>query len=223
MAVRNAIAGCAGVLALMAGSAAGAQVDPFGALYGQPVQPQPQARGGGAHQGASGRNGVVVGVLSVSGAVGRSYAGSQEKGTVSLAEVARLPKTVQPFAVTLDGTSTKYLRNRPRIAVPAYALGLQRDSSISASAAGQRSDITPRRTTITSHLSGVSDQLASQLSQEAYDDLVAKLDQALASFKANFLAQEHRMQVKEAAGQPMQAGVESQETVTRVVPTGSGS
>ena len=89
MAVRNAIAGCAGVLALMAGSAAGAQVDPFGALYGQPVQPQPQARGGGAHQGASGRNGVVVGVLSVSGAVGRSYAGSQEKGTVSLAEVAR--------------------------------------------------------------------------------------------------------------------------------------
>ena len=55
------------------------------------------------------------------------------------------------------------------------------------------------------------------------DDLVAKLDQALASFKANFLAQEHRMQVKEAAAQPMQAGVESQETVTRVVPTGSGS
>jgi hypothetical protein len=162
----------------MAGSAAGAQVDPFGALYGQPVQPQPQARGGGAHQGASGRNGAVVGVLSVSGAVGRSYAGSQEKGTVSLAEVAMLPKTVQPFAVTLDGTSTKYLRNRPRIAVPAYALGLQRDSSISASAAGQGSDITPRRTTITSHLSGVSDQLASQLSQEAYDDLVAKLTAA---------------------------------------------
>jgi F-type H+-transporting ATPase subunit alpha len=55
------------------------------------------------------------------------------------------------------------------------------------------------------------------------DDLVAKLDAALSAFKANFLAEEHKVRVNEPSAEPMEEGVESQETVTRVVPTGSGS
>lgn len=184
MALRIQLAGCAAALALVAAGTAAAQVDPMGSLYGQPVNgPAPDRARSGGHQNAARNNGAasggaIVGVQSVSGAVGESYAGSQEKGTTSLAQIAMLPKTVPAFPVTLDGSSEKYLKNRPRIAVPAYAFGLQRESSITASAAGKGSDITPRRTTLTSHLSGVSDELGAQLAQEAYDDLVAKLKAA---------------------------------------------
>lgn len=183
MALRIRLAGCTAALALVAATTASAQVDPMGALYGQPVTgPAANAghagRQGPGHQNAGRSGGAVVGVLAVSGAVGESYAGSQEKGTTSLASIAMLPKTVPAFPVTLNGSSEKYLKNRPRIAVPAYAFGLQRESSITASAAGKGSDITPRRTTIASHLSGISDELASQLAEEAYDDLVARLTAA---------------------------------------------
>lgn len=184
MALRIQLAGCSAAVALIAAGAAQAQVDPMGALYGQPVNGpatngSQNGRQGAAHHGSGqGGGGAIVGVQSVSGAVGESYAGSQEKGTTSLAQIAMLPKTLQPFPVVLDGASAKYLKNRPKIAIPAYAFGLQRDSSITASAAGKGSDITPRRTTITSHLSGVSDDLAVQLAGEAYDDLVGKLKAA---------------------------------------------
>jgi hypothetical protein len=164
------------MLALMASGAASAQVDPFGTLYGAPVQGPAK----GSAQGSSGRGAATatVGVQSVSSAVGRSYAGSQEKGTSSLAQIAMLPKTVQPFPVTLNGSSEKYLKGRPRIAIPAYAFALQREASMSAPAAGQGSDITPRRTTLTTHLDGISNDLAAQLAQEAYDDLVSRLKAA---------------------------------------------
>jgi hypothetical protein len=178
MAFRIRLAGsAAGLAALIAAGTAAAQVDPMGSLYGAPTSGPAQDAKASGRQGQT-HGGAVVGVLSVSGAVGASYAGSQEKGATSLAQIAMLPGTIQPLAVTLDGSSEKYLKNRPRIAVPAYALGLQRDSSITASAAGRGSDITPRRTTITSHLQGVSDELGAQLAQEAYDDLIARLKDA---------------------------------------------
>jgi hypothetical protein len=184
VALRNRLAGCSAALALITAGTACAQVDPMGALYGAPVNgpatngAQNGRQDGGRQGSARSSGGAIMGVQSVSGAVGASYAGSQEKGATSLAQIAMLPKTVQPFTVVLDGSSEKYLRNRPKIAIPAYALGLQRDSSITASAAGKGSDITPRRTTITSHLAGVSDELGAQLAQEAYDDLVGKLTTA---------------------------------------------
>lgn len=176
MANGTKLTACVAALALTAGAAA-AQVDPMGSLYGAPVDPARKGAGAGDHRDAA-RTGAIVGVQSVSGAVGASYAGAQETGTTSLAQIAMLPKTLAPFAVTLDGAYAKYLKNRPKIAVPAYALALQRDSSISASAAGQGSDSTPRRTTITSRLAGVSDELGARLAQEAYDDLVARLKAA---------------------------------------------
>jgi hypothetical protein len=179
MALRTRLAGCTAAIALVAAGTAAAQVDPMGALYGQPVNgPATNGQNGRQGGGPDRNGGAIVGVLSVSGAVGESYAGSQEKGSTSLASIAMLPKTVAAFPVTLDGAYAKYLKNRPKIAIPAYALGLQRDSSITASAAGKGSDITPRRTTITSHLANVSDDLGGQLAQEAYDDLVAKLTAA---------------------------------------------
>jgi hypothetical protein len=175
MALRTRLAACAAALALCAGGAA-AQVDPMGSLYGAPAPDKADAKTAG-RQGAADR-GAIVGVQSVGAAVGASYAGSQEAGSTSLAQIARLPATIPPFAVTLDGAYAKYLKNRPRIAVPAYAFAIQRDSSISASAAGQGSDITPRSTTVSSRLEGVPDALAAQLAQEAYADLVDRLKAA---------------------------------------------
>jgi hypothetical protein len=147
------------VLALGAGSLAHAQSDPFGALH----QGQPGA--------TSGRSGAT----SVSGAVGRSYAGSDTGGLVSLAQLEMTPANVGPFAPRLQPTAAKFLTGRPKIAVPTYGLGFVRGASASASAAGAGSSITPRRTKIATRLVGLTDEAAAALADEAYRDLTARL------------------------------------------------
>ncbi|HKT03458.1 MAG TPA: F0F1 ATP synthase subunit alpha [Rugosimonospora sp.] len=66
------------------------------------------------------------------------------------------------------------------------------------------------------------DLLASIADGKLDDDMLAKLDGALASFKQNFLAQEHPDRINEPAPEPMAEGVESQEAVTQVIPPVSG-
>jgi hypothetical protein len=150
--------GAAAVALLAAGAAA--QSDPFAALHpGHAGQAAPS----------------TIGSTRIEAAVGRSYAGSSEQGTVSLAQIAALPKTLAPFPVELDGAGEKYISRRPRIAVATYGLGVVRSQSVTASAAGRGSDITPRRTTVATYLEGVPDELATGLAEEAYNDLVGRL------------------------------------------------
>jgi hypothetical protein len=139
-----------------------AQADPFGALH--PTQP-------GSSSGRTGGTGVST-------AVGRSYAAYDTTGVASLAQIAFLPKTVAPIPVQLKGWNAKFLKARPRIAVPSYALGFVRGAHARASAAGAGSEIVPRATSITTKLVGVSDELAARLADEAYADLIKRLGAA---------------------------------------------
>jgi F-type H+-transporting ATPase subunit alpha len=66
------------------------------------------------------------------------------------------------------------------------------------------------------------DLLASLADGNWDDDVVAKLNEALDTFKRNFLAQEHPTRVNEAPAEAMAEGEESQETVTQVIPRVSG-
>lgn len=195
MGVRGGLRGCASgaVLAIAIASIALpalAQDDPFGALYSAPAAkggkadkddsqspadamfgPMQTQAGKGA--GKASRSGQ--GVLAVELAVGRSYAGASEKDEASLAQIAMLPKSVPAMALTLNVSGGKYLKNRPKIAVAGYTFAMVRGAQVSASAAGAGSDITPRRTTLTVGLDGVSQDLSAGLAQEAYDDLVSRL------------------------------------------------
>lgn len=157
-----AVLACAG--------AAEAQVDPFGALY----RPAPGAAAKPGAQQSSGR----MGATSVTGAVGRSYAGSQTGGLVSLASLEIMPAPTAPLPVRLDGFGEKYAKLRPKVAVPHYALAFSQATKSSASAAGAGSDITPRRTTIATRLYGFTDQMGESLAESAYKDLVAQLTAA---------------------------------------------
>lgn len=150
---------------LMTATTARAQSDPFGALYAPPA---------GSGPAPSNRTGVT----SVTGAVGRTYAGSQEGGFASLAQIGMLPRTVPAMPVALKAWNPKFAAGRPRIVVPSYVLALVRGGKVSASGAGAGSDITPRRTTLTTALTGVSDALAETLASDAYADLAARLTAA---------------------------------------------
>jgi hypothetical protein len=148
--------------ALLIAGPALAQSDPFAALHGA----DPAA--------GSGR----VGSTGVSTAVGRSYAGSQESGALSLAQIGFLPKTVAPLAVQVKATNPKALAGRPRIAIPSYALGFIRGSEARATAAGAGSEIAPRATKLATALVGLSDEAAARLVDEARTDLVTRLTAA---------------------------------------------
>ncbi len=187
---RGHLGGYAGALALVIATAAAAQDDPFGALYAAPAAkgdkpasaaeaifgPQPSPAGKGASGTSAARS--DAGVLVVEAAVGRSYAGVDEKEPASLSQIAMLPKAVPAMALELKASSAKYLRNRPKIAIAGYSFAVVRGVEVSASASGSGTEIAPRRTTLSARLEGVSDQLAASLAQEAYEDLRAKLEAA---------------------------------------------
>jgi hypothetical protein len=154
------MAGAAAMAVLLSAGVACAQADPFAAL-------NPEAPGMAAP--------ATVGSTRVETAVGRSYAGSREKGAVSLAQIGFLPKSVPPFQIKVDGSGEKYLSRRPRIAIATYGFGVVRGASASASGAGNGSELAPRRTSVTTFLNGVSDDLAAQLADEAYEDLASRL------------------------------------------------
>jgi hypothetical protein len=159
---------CIALAGLAFAAPAWAQIDPFGALH--PPPPGVSAKAGAAPP-SSGRTGVT----SVTGAVGRSYAGSQTGGFVSLAQLDMAPAAAAPFAVRLDGFAEKYVRLRPKVAVPHYGLAIAQATKSTASAAGAGSDITPRRTTIATRLYGFTDEMGAALAEEAYQDLVSRL------------------------------------------------
>lgn len=153
----------AGLALAFAGTAATAQTDPFGALH-------PAAPG----EASSGR----MGSTSVTGAVGRSYAGAQAGGLVSLAQLDLMPADVAPIAPALKVTGAKYLAGRRKIAVPTYALAFVRGGEASAFSAGAGSSMAGRRTKIATRLVGLSEAQAAELADAAYRDLVAQLTAA---------------------------------------------
>lgn len=158
----------AALAALGLGSAALAQADPFAALYApKPGDKPDEAR-------SSGRSGST----SVTGAVGRSYAGSQTGGFVSLSSLDLLPANFAPFQPRLDTGNGRYLKERPRIAVPSYALAFVQGAQASASGAGWGSEIAQRRTKIATRLVGLSDEMARDLADEAWRDLKAQFEAA---------------------------------------------
>lgn len=144
------------------------QADPFGALYA----PAPGAAP--AKDASSGRTGAT----SVSGAVGRSYVGAEASGRVSLAQLDMMPDNVPPLPVALQGHSTRYLANRPRIVIPGYTLAFVQGASASAFGGGAGTDTNQRRTQIATRLVGLTDTMAHDMADAAYADLVAQLEAA---------------------------------------------
>src|SRR5690554_5789022 len=121
--MRTRLWATAAAIALLATAAQG-QTDPFGTLYGG--QDQPSSR---------------TGATSVSGSVGRSYAGAGEQGVQSMASLSLLPKAVAPMALKLKGWNAKFLSGRPRIAVPSYTLAVVRSGQATAFGGGAGSEI----------------------------------------------------------------------------------
>ncbi|MDP2258334.1 MAG: hypothetical protein Q8J89_01280 [Caulobacter sp.] len=158
------LASLALVIAMMA-TTARAQSDPFGSLYAPPPGsgPAPSTR---------------TGVTGVTGAVGRSYVGSQEAGFASLGQIGMLPRVVPALPLRLKPWNPKVSTKRPRILVPTYALALVRTGKISAFGGGAGSQMAGRRTTITTALVGVDEDLPEQLAEEAYQDLLSRLTAA---------------------------------------------
>lgn len=155
---------------LLMASGARAQSDPFGALY-TPPPGTPAAPGAAAPS-------TRTGVTSVTGAVGRSYAATEEGGFASLAQIALLPRVAPPMTFDLKAQNPKVARGRPRVVVPTYALALVRTGKVSAYSAGAGSELAQRRTSLTTALVGVSDELAESLAEEAWQDLVKRLAEA---------------------------------------------
>lgn len=145
--------------------AASSQADPFGALYSPPPGAAP------AKDASSGRTGST----SVSGAVGRTYAGADASGRVSLAQLDMMPDHAPPFAVALQGHATRYLANRPKIVVSGYTLAFVQGATASAFGGGTGLDTSQRRTQIATRLVGLTDTMAQDMADAAYSDLVAQL------------------------------------------------
>lgn len=139
-------------------------VDPFGALYAPPP-------GTAAPSTRTGSTGVNT-------ATGGSYAAAQNTGFASLAHMAILPKVVAPLPIRTKEHGGKYLNRTKRVAVPTYALTLVRAGKVSAWGGGWGSESVGRKTSITTVLVGVSDELAAQLADEAYKDLSKRLADA---------------------------------------------
>jgi len=162
---------CAPGLALLVlsfGGPAASQSDPFGALYTPPAGAAP------ARDASSGRTGST----SVSGAVGRSYVGAETGGQVSLAQLDMMPPHAPPLPVALQGHSTRFLANRPKIAVPGYTIAFVHGATASAFGGGAGLDTNQRRTQIATRLVGLTDEVAQEIADEAYADLVRQLEGA---------------------------------------------
>lgn len=178
----SGVAIAAGALSLAHG-----QVDPFAAAA-PPPKAQPKA---GAQAPAAGSPAAVMappaysatasgrtGFLAVEQAVGGSYSAAQTKGAVSMATLRSLPKTVPPLAVTLKASNGRFLKAKPRIAIPTYSLAIIEKGSVRASGMGQGSEIQQRATSISTVLIGVTDEMAAALAEEAQADLVKRLTAA---------------------------------------------
>lgn len=155
----------AAALSLLSSGSALSQADPFGALY------TPPPGSAAARDASSGRTGAT----SVSGAVGRSYANSQTGGAVSLAQLDMMPADLPALPVIFDGGATRYLKNRPKIAVPGYTIGFIQGASASAYGGGAGMERNGRATKVATRLVGLTDQMAQDLTDAAYADLVDQL------------------------------------------------
>ena len=174
MARTGAIA-AAGLLSLTLGGAAFGQADPFGSLYQAP----PAARGAPSQGAGPVSNAARMGAQGLFNAVGASYSSAEMRGqTMSLAQLAFLPKTVAPLEIPFRTIQAGYLAKRPRIAIPQYAIAFVTGYQSAASAAGAGSEIMPRSTKVATTLIGVPDSLKQQLVEEAYADLVSRLKAA---------------------------------------------
>lgn len=162
------VLGLAGLLVLPLGGPAASQSDPFGALYTPPPGAAP------ARDASSGRTGST----SVSGAVGRSYAGAETGGQVSLAQLDMMPPNAPALPVALQGHSTRFLANRPKIAIPGYTIAFVHGATASAFGGGAGLDTNKRRTQIATRLVGLTDEMAQEIADEAYADLVRQLEAA---------------------------------------------
>jgi len=178
----SGVAIAAGALSLAYG-----QVDPFAAAA-PPPKAQPKA---GAPAPAPGSPAAVLappayssaasgrtGFLGVEQAVGGSYSAAQTRGTVSMLTLRTLPKSVPPLTVPLKASNGRFLKAKPRIAIPTYTLAIIEKGSVRASGMGQGSDIQQRATSISTVLIGVTDEMAAALVEEAKADLVKQLTAA---------------------------------------------
>ena len=110
--------------------------------------------------------------------MGASYSAAQTKGTVSMLTLRTLPRTVAPFTVPLKASNGRFLKAKPRIAIPTYTLAIIEKGSVRASGMGQGSQIQQRATSISTVLIGVTDEMAATIAEEAHADLVKRLQAA---------------------------------------------
>jgi hypothetical protein len=120
-----------------------------------------------------------IGGTGASGAVGESYAATRNLGGgLSLAAISMLPHRVEPFPVQLKAANARFFKGKTRIVIPSYALMVNRSGRVTAFAGGRGSESNMRRTSLSTALVGVPDDLAAKLADEAYKDLVKRLTDA---------------------------------------------
>lgn len=105
-------------------------------------------------------------------------AGSEETGGLTLEQIAALPTDIAPLPVAFKVAAPKILAFMPRIAIPSYSVGFIRTGEARASASGFGSSMVQRSSKIETYLAGIDDAALTALTEEAYQDLVARLTAA---------------------------------------------
>lgn len=99
-------------------------------------------------------------------------------GAMTLAQLAALPKEIAPLPVSFTSQRPQVMKGKPRIAVPSYSIGFIRTGEARATAGGVGSSMVSRSSKIETYLTGVDDAVLTDLTEEAYQDLVAQLKAA---------------------------------------------
>jgi len=115
---------------------------------------------------------------SVDAAAGRSYAGSAMQSGMTLEQISALPADIPPLAVQLKADNPGALAARPRIAIPSYGIAFIQAGDIKGYAAGRGSSIAQRSVRIKVALAGLDDADYRMLADEAYADLLRRLQAA---------------------------------------------
>jgi hypothetical protein len=109
---------------------------------------------------------------------GNTYSASEAQGGVGLDHIRTLPTDVAPFPVVLEVDKGKYLKERPKIAVPSYAVSYITSAEARASSAGAGSASINRSIRYNTALVGIDEAAMKQWADEAHADLVDRLAKA---------------------------------------------
>ena len=107
-----------------------------------------------------------------------NYANSGATGDMTMEQLRALPREVPILTVPLKAQFVRFFAGKRRVYVPSFSLMITQSGAASAYSGGSGSSDNARQSEIQTTLSGVTDDLGVSLADEAYRDLVTRIQQA---------------------------------------------